>query len=77
MFPDGQPTKRKTVAASIILVGDETLAKRLQLHVMAPVKIQMTCNFGMEALNENETEQFVSYRLQSAKAPSDLIDQSR
>jgi type II secretory pathway predicted ATPase ExeA len=73
MFPHGQSTER-TVAASIILAGDETLAKRLHLHVMAPVKTRMTCFFSMESLNENETEQFVSYRLDAAKAPTDLFD---
>ncbi|MBL7178164.1 MAG: AAA family ATPase [Desulfobacteraceae bacterium] len=66
--------QKKTVAASIILVGDETLAKRLRLHVMAPVKTRMTCFFGMEALDENETERFVGYRLEVAKAPGDLFD---
>jgi general secretion pathway protein A len=66
--------QKKTVAASIILVGDETIAKRLQLHVMAPVKTRMTCFFSMEALDESETEKFVGYRLDAAKAPVDLFD---
>jgi len=66
--------QKKTVASSIILVGDETLAKRLQLHVMAPVKTRMTCFFSMEALDEIETEKFVEYRLDTAKAPTDLFE---
>ncbi len=65
---------KKTVAASVILVGDENLSKRLQLHVMAPVKTRMTCIFAMEGLNENETDRFVGYRLKAAKAPEDLFD---
>jgi len=66
--------QKKTVAASVILVGDETIAKRLQLHVMAPVRTRMTCIFGMEGLDEKETGQFVTYRLKTAKAPTDLFD---
>jgi len=66
--------QKKTVAASLILVGDETLAKRLQLNVMAPVKTRMTCIFAMEGLGEKEIGQFVDYRLKAAKAPDDLFD---
>jgi type II secretory pathway predicted ATPase ExeA len=66
--------QKKTVAASVILVGDETLGKRLGLHVMAPVKTRMTCTFTMEGLNEKEADGFVGYRLKTAKAPEDLFD---
>lgn len=66
--------QKKTVAASVILVGDENLAKRLQLHVMAPVKTRMTCIFAIDGLNEKEAERFVAYRLKAAKAPTDLFD---
>lgn len=66
--------QKKTVAASLILVGDETLAKRLQLNVMAPVKTRMTCIFTMEGLDENEINGLIAYRLKAAKAPDDLFD---
>jgi len=66
--------QKKTVAASLLLVGDETLAKRLQLNVMAPVRTRMTCLFAMEGLDENEVDCFIDYRLKAAKAPDDLFD---
>ncbi len=66
--------QKKTVAASIILVGDESLTKRLQLHIMAPVRTRMTGIFSMEGLDEKETDLFVAYRLEAAKAPKDLFD---
>ena len=65
--------QKKTVAASVILVGDETLAKRLCLHTMAPVKTRMTCVFAMEGLDEDEVDQFINHRLESASAPADLF----
>ena len=66
--------QKKTIAASVILVGDETLSKRLHLHIMAPVRTRMTCIFSMEGLDEKETEQFVAYRLKVAKTSADLFE---
>lgn len=66
--------QKKTIAASVILVGDETLSKRLKLHIMAPVRTRMTCIFCMEGLDESETGKFLAYRLEAAKIATDLFD---
>jgi len=65
---------KKTVAASVILIGDETLAKRLELHTMAPVKTRMTCIFTINGLGEKDAERFINFRLKTANAPTDLFD---
>jgi general secretion pathway protein A len=65
---------KKTVVASIVLAGDELLARQLALAIMTPVRSRMTANFTAEPLGEKETEEFVAFRLQSAKAPEDLFE---
>jgi general secretion pathway protein A len=66
--------QKKTVAASVILIGDLTLAKRLELHTMAPVKTRMTCVFAIDGLDEKDAERFIDFRIKAAKAPTDLFD---
>lgn len=66
--------QKKTVAASVILIGDETLAKRLELHTMAPVKTRMTCIFAIDGLDEKDAGRFIDFRIKAAKAPTDLFD---
>ncbi len=66
---------KKSVAASVILVGDDTLTRRLGLHVMAPVSTRMTCAFALEGLAEKEVKQFVAFRLKAAKAPPGLFEE--
>jgi len=34
----------------------------------------LTVNFALEPLSEQETEQFIAYRLSQAKAPTDLFE---
>ena len=65
---------KKTVVASIVLAGDEMLARQLSLAIMTPVRSRMTANFTSEPLGEEETERFVAFRLQNAKAPEDLFE---
>jgi type II secretory pathway predicted ATPase ExeA len=64
---------RETVAASFILVGDETLEKKLQLQVMAPIRTRLTGIFGLNTLSESESIEFIKYRLTNAKAPENLF----
>jgi general secretion pathway protein A len=66
--------QKKTVAASVVLIGDRTLAKRLELNVMAPVKTRMTCIFAIDGLDEKDAERFINFRIEAAKAPGDLFD---
>lgn len=65
---------RETVAASFILVGDETLEKKLQLQIMAPVRTRLTGNFNLSALDDRECIEFIKFRLSNAKAPDALFD---
>jgi len=65
---------KETVAASFILVGDETLEKRLQLQVMAPVRTRLTGHFNLNTLNDSESLDFIRFRLSNAKAPETLFD---
>ncbi len=66
---------RETVAASFILVGDETLEKKLQLQVMAPVRTRLTGQFNLNALEDEECQEFIKFRLSQAKATQNLFDQ--
>jgi type II secretory pathway predicted ATPase ExeA len=67
--------QKKTVAASLILVGDHTLAKILQLQVMAPISSRLTAIIHVEPLNEPESVDFIAFRVKSAKGPKQLLDQ--
>ncbi|MDA3897581.1 MAG: AAA family ATPase [Desulfobacteraceae bacterium] len=65
---------KETVAASFVLVGDETLEKRLRLQSMAPVKTRLTGQFNLNALDDKESLEFIKFRLSNAKAPEALFD---
>ena len=65
---------KHTVAASIILVGDETFAKRLTFNIMTPIRSRLTSVMKLAPLNDAESIQFIRNRLQNAGAPSDLFD---
>jgi len=63
-----------TVGASFILVGDETLEKKLSLQIMASVRTRLTGQFSLNALNDNESIEFIKFRLSNAGAPENLFD---
>lgn len=65
---------KQTVAASLILVGDETLAKRLDLYTMIPIRARLTGIMKLSPLNDSEAKFFIKSRLTNADAPSDLFD---
>jgi len=66
-------TAKQTVAASLLLIGDETLAKRLELYVLKPIRARLTTTLKLNAMNEFETRLFIESRLENAEAPSDLF----
>ncbi|MBM9617023.1 AAA family ATPase [Desulfobulbus rhabdoformis] len=66
-------TVKQTVAASLILVGDETLAKRLELYALMPVKTRLTAVMKLQPMNEQETQLFIQNRLKNGAAPADLF----
>ena len=65
---------KKMAAASLIIVGDETLAKQLTLTVMKPIRTRLTINFRVESLTDQQVEQFIAFRVEFAKAPKDLFE---
>ncbi len=66
-------TAKQTVAASLLLVGDEILAKRLELYVMRPIRARLTTILKLNPMNEFETRLFIESRLENAEAPPDLF----
>ncbi|RKY10840.1 MAG: hypothetical protein DRP52_06780 [Planctomycetota bacterium] len=67
------PAKR-TISASIALVGDEALAKKLALHAMTPIRTRMTVIFNQQSLDEKESEAFIAFRLKTVQADENLFD---
>ena len=65
--------KKKTSAASLILVGDENLARMLDLELMKPIKTRLTALFRLEPLDEPDSGDFIRFRLEKAKALMDII----
>jgi len=64
---------KETVAASFILIGDETLEKKLELQILAPVRNRLTGLFHLNTLDEKESVEFIKFRLASGKAPENLF----
>lgn len=66
-------TARQTVAASLILVGDEALAKKLDLYTLLPIRSRLTTVMKLQAMNEEETKLFIENRLRNGEAPPDIF----
>lgn len=66
-------TARQTVAASLILVGDEVLAKKLELYTLLPIRSRLTTVMKLQPMNEEETRLFMENRLKNGEAPPDLF----
>ncbi len=65
---------RNTVAASLVLIGDETFPKLLSLRVMAPVCSRLTHIFSQGHLDEADCARLIEHRLTVGKAPSNLFE---
>nr|WP_319393645.1 AAA family ATPase [uncultured Desulfobacter sp.] len=66
-------TSKQRSAASLILVGDDSLFRQLRLYAMAPIRSRLTGIMKINAMNEYETQHFIEIRLKNAQAPSDLF----
>ena len=64
----------KTAAASLVLAGDENLARNLNLHIMESIRTRLTCIFGIDPLNVDESQAFIASRLETAGAPDNLLE---
>ena len=61
------------MAASLILVGDEVLIKRLELYTLLPIRTRLTTVMKLQPMNEQETRLFIENRLKNGEAPPDLF----
>lgn len=59
--------------AALILVGDESLLKKISLHTLDPVSSRMACNIKLSPLSAQESVEFLTARLSQSKAPRDLF----
>lgn len=66
--------RKRTAAASLILVGQPVLKKMLELDVFAPVKTRLTCMFPMPKFNIDDAKEFIAFRLKIAEAPLEIFD---
>ena len=66
-------TTRQTVAASLILVGDEVLTKRLELYTLLPIRSRLTTVMKLQPMTEQEARLFIENRLKNGEAPPDLF----
>ena len=67
-------TSRQAVAASLILVGDELLAKKLELYALLPIRARLTTVMKLQPMNEYETRLFIESRMENGGAPPDLFE---
>lgn len=67
-------TTKQTVAASLLLVGDDVLAKKLDLYALLPIRARLTTIMKLHPMNEKETRLFIESRLKNAGAPPDLVE---
>jgi general secretion pathway protein A len=65
-------TTRVTTAA-LILVGQPSLRKMLELDIFTPVRTRLTSLYSMPKLTIEESEKFLQYRLLIAKANSKIF----
>lgn len=64
---------QKRAATSMVLVGDETLDRRLRLNVLTPVWNRMACTLVTKPLDEAEAVTFVQNHLERVQASKDLF----
>ena len=67
-------TKKRTAAASLLLVGQPVLKKMLELDIYAPVRTRLSCIFSMPKLSIDNTVDFINYRLKIGGAPKDIFN---
>jgi len=67
-------TRRRTAAAAMILVGQPSLKKLLELDIYAPVRTRLTCSFATSALNLEDARAFILFRLKQAHADAGVFD---
>jgi general secretion pathway protein A len=64
---------KQTVAASLIMVGDDNLAKKLELYALMPIRTRLTTIMKLRPMDDKETRLFIENRLKNGEAPQDLF----
>jgi type II secretory pathway predicted ATPase ExeA len=64
----------KTAAASLILIGDQSMLRTLRLQVMTPIRSRLTAICELKNLDEKQSLDFMAFRLKSAHANEKLFD---
>jgi len=67
--------RSRTAAASLLLVGQPQLKRKLELDIFAPVRTRLTCLLHLPPLSIEEARAFVLFRLKIAEANPDLFDE--
>jgi general secretion pathway protein A len=67
-------TRRRTAAAAVILIGQPSLKKLLELDIYAPVRTRLTCSFATSALSLEDAREFILFRLKQAHADAAIFD---
>ena len=65
----------KTAAASLVLVGQPILKKRLGLDIFASVHTRLACFCHLPKLTNEEAKAFMRYRLTIAQADANLFEE--
>jgi type II secretory pathway predicted ATPase ExeA len=66
--------RTKTSAASLILVGQPILKKRLGLDIFASVHTRLACFYQLPTLSIDEAKAFIQYRLKISEADPNMFD---
>lgn len=67
----------RTAAAAVVLVGQPSLKKMMELDIFTPVRTRLTSLYSMPKLSIEEATQFILYRLSIAKAnPAIFCDEA-
>jgi type II secretory pathway predicted ATPase ExeA len=67
-------TKKRTAAASIVLVGQPVLKKMLELDIFSSVRTRLSCIFSMPKLSLDDAREFIAYRMELVKAQSTIFN---
>jgi type II secretory pathway predicted ATPase ExeA len=65
----------RTAAASMLLVGQPQLKRKLELDIFAPVRTRLACLLHLPPLTIEEARAFILFRLEIAQAHSELFDE--
>ena len=66
--------RKRTAAAALILVGQPTLKKILELDIFSPVRTRLSMMCSMPKLSFDAAKEFIAYRLELAQANSSIFD---